>query len=176
MRLFFFGSLLDPDLFELVIGRPIERFDHAPAVIDGWARHKAIGEDYPILVPRPDGRVPGRLLDGFTAREIDRCHFFEGADYEAAPLTVRVVATERFAPGAYEAHAYFSTGSLADAGEPWTLTDWRAREKPLAMVQAEAFMALYDTHTGAEADDRWEEVKAWAQARFEREAADQPIA
>jgi len=167
MRLFFFGSLLDPDLFALVVGRPLAAFDHAPAAAGGWARHRARGEDYPILVPRPDAWVSGRVVAGFTAEELDRCDFFEGGDYAAEPLSVRVAGPGPFGHGPCPAHAYFSTGTLADADEPWSLADWQAREKPLAMLRADEFMALYGVASRAEADARWDEIKVRAAARYD---------
>lgn len=161
MRLFFFGSLMDPDLFAVAVGRPLGDFDTAPGILSGFRRRKVRGENYPILVPHPGGRVEGLLVDRLTAAEIDRLHFFEGGEYALSPLPV--VDREGNHAGA---HAFVSTGILEDAGEPWHLEAWAATEKLRALVHAEELMALHGAITIAEMDAVWPEIKRRAERRL----------
>lgn len=161
MRLFFFGSLMDPDLFALVVGRPMSELEVAPGRLHGYRRHKVADEIYPILVPQPGGVVEGLLVDGLTDTEIDRLQFFEGGEYALHPLPV---TDDEGRP--VEAHAYVSTGILKDAGEPWHLEAWAATEKHRALAQGEELMALYGKITLAEMDACWDEIKERAERRL----------
>ncbi|HET8726797.1 MAG TPA: gamma-glutamylcyclotransferase family protein [Alphaproteobacteria bacterium] len=162
MRLFFFGSLMDPDLFALVVGRPFDALSTGPGLLHGFQRRKVKGENYPILVPHPGGRVEGLLVEGLSAGEVDRLQFFEGGEYVLTPLPVTDAAG---VPA--DAHAYVSTGILEDAGEPWRLEAWTATEKPRALAHSEELMALYGSITIAEMDALWEEIKERAERRFQ---------
>lgn len=162
MRLFFFGSMMDPDLFAVAVGRPVDAFAVAPGVLHGYERRKVRGESYPILVPHPGGRVDGVLVDGLTDAEIDRIRFFEGGEYDVRPLPV----TDRDGEPA-GAYACVSTGILEDAGELWRLEAWAATEKARALVQSEELMALYGKITTAEMDATWPQIKERADRRYE---------
>jgi hypothetical protein len=171
MRLFFFGTLQDPDLFALVIGRPMTALATQPATLLGRQSRKVKGESYPILLPHPDGRVDGLLVDGFTPAEMDRMQFFESDDYALQPVTVTL------ADGSpVEAQIYASTGALEDAGEPWHLEAWQATEKPRTLMHHEAYMSLYGKMSSAEAALRWPEVKAQADRRYAEARAERHFA
>jgi hypothetical protein len=177
MRLFFFGTLLDPELFEIVVGRPLDRVAHAPARLDGWTRRRVAEEDYPVLVADPRGAAPGRLVAGLSWGEIDRCLFYEGDEYALRPVPVAVdpadaavvhAAVARAGappegapdrPDRVTAHAYLSNGLLTDTAEPWRFEIWQAEVKLEALAIARAWMALYGRLTVAEAEERWERIR-----------------
>jgi hypothetical protein len=171
MRLFFFGTLQDPDLFALVIGRPMAALAAQPATLLGRQSRKVKGESYPILVPHPDGRVDGVLVEGFTGDELDRMQFFESDDYALQPVIVALADGSQA-----EAQIYASTGALEDAGEPWHLEAWQATEKPRTLMHHEAYMSLYGKMSSAEAALRWPEVKAQADRRYAEARAERHFA
>jgi hypothetical protein len=171
MRLFFFGTLMDPDLFALVIGRPLAGFATRPAALVGLQRRKVKGESYPILAPQPDGHVDGLLVEGFTDAEMDRIRFFESDDYTLQPVTVALADGSRT-----EAQIYASAGVLEDAGEPWHLEAWQATEKPRTLMHHEAYMSLYGRMSSQEAASRWPEVKAQADRRYAEARAERHFA
>lgn len=94
MRLFFFGSLLDPELFEVVVGRPVASVVRVPARLDGWSARRVREEDYPVLVPTAGSGTVGRVIAGLSWTEIDRVQFFEGDEYDLSPVTVEVPGPE----------------------------------------------------------------------------------
>lgn len=161
MRLFFFGSLLDRDLFAIAVGRCMDSFDIQPGCLLGHHRRKVAGETYPILVPHPDGRVEGILVDGLTPTEIDRLGYFEGGEYVLTPLPI----VDRNGDRA-EAHAYVSTGILEDTGDAWRLEAWQATAKERALVETEIVMALHGVITTAEMDELWPDLKREADRRL----------
>jgi len=59
VRLFVYGTLMDPSCVERITGR---RFPTRPATLHGWTR--TIGRHgYPVIDPALGGWVEGRLLD-----------------------------------------------------------------------------------------------------------------
>ena len=171
MRLFFFGTLLDPELFALVIGRPMADFQIRSAALPGRQRHKVRGESYPILVPQPDGAVEGLLVEGFSTAEMERMQFFESDDYALQPVTVALADGSRV-----DAQIYATTGALQDTGEAWHLEAWQATEKPRTLMHHEAYMSLYGKMSSTEAASRWPEVKAQADRRYAEARAERHFA
>lgn len=173
MRLFFFGSLLDPDLFRIVIGRPLASVPHASARLDGWTPRRVAEEDYPVLVEEPDAAAHGRIVAGLSWGEIDRCLFYEGDEYDLRPIAVALDPAEaaRVAqagapaetpapqPDRLHAHAYLSNGSLTDTEEVWRLDAWQAAHKAESLAIAEAWMALHGRLTIAEAELHWDRIR-----------------
>lgn len=193
MRLFFFGSLLDPELFEAVVGRPMASAVRAPARLGGWSARRVRGEDYPILVRTPGSHADGWVVAGLSWAEIDRVQFFEGDEYDLTPVTVAVPGPAAGAvlavsprpghppsadggietPGVggaatpLTAHAYLSNGRLSETAEPWRLDDWRRRHKAEAVLAARHWMALYGRLPLAEAEARWTAIAAEARAALQ---------
>ena len=58
--LFFYGSLRDRALIEIVLDRPVAQEDVIPATAAGYAAHAMIGEAYPALLPAP-GRQAAKV-------------------------------------------------------------------------------------------------------------------
>lgn len=84
---FFFGTLMDPDVLSLVLGR-----DPGPlstvATLSGFARVRVEGEPYPALVEAPDGQVEGLLLRDYVPEDDQRIRFFEDFDFAIEQCSV----------------------------------------------------------------------------------------
>ena len=93
MRFFFFGSLLDADVAELVLGRRPAPRAWEPAALDGYVRAIFAKESYPILVPRAGGRVDGALMRGLSAEDTSRIAWFEEGEYDVRALPVTLDMT-----------------------------------------------------------------------------------
>ncbi len=127
MRYFFYGSLTDPDVLALVLGR--SRVDGVPASLDGWERRQVAGECYPLICPAPGARVEGVLLD-ISPAEARRLAWYEGDDYELRELSPTLASGETVA-----ALVFLPRPDLAHAGEPWDPALWR-RELTAALLEA----------------------------------------
>jgi hypothetical protein len=167
MRLFVFGTLMDPDVMRLVVGRGMETAAPAPARLSGYAARRAFGETFPILVAQPGAVAEGLIVGPFDERELERIRFFDGEEFEMRPVSasgpdgdiVRITAC-------------LSTGILADTGEPWSLDQWQAVEKPRALNEIESYMALFGTIAPADANACWAKIKQQAVRRFEEARAE----
>ncbi len=124
MRFFFYGSLLDNDVTALVIGRRLPPRAWVPAGLAGYARRKAKGVSYPVVVPDPKGEVQGAVVSGFSRREVERLSAYEGPRYRIAPLKVRI-------GGKLTVVSVFEPKEKAfqPVDGEWSLTLWQRRDK-----------------------------------------------
>ena len=126
-RFFFYGTLLDADLQEAVIGRAVPEGSLVPASIAGFRRVRAAGQTYPILIPgTATDRVDGAIASDFTYREIERLVAYAGEGYVLSTLPALLAdggttTVQVFLPVA---------GGLTASGEPWDLARWQREDKP----------------------------------------------
>lgn len=138
MRYFFFGSLMDPELLAVVLGRGLAAAAFEPAVLGGFARYRVRGEAFPMLAAEPGGRVDGVLVHGLGAEDAARIAWYETDDYDIAETAVRR------ADGT-EVAAYCCLprpGALHD-GIAWDYVRWRHEDRAFALELARDWMASY---------------------------------
>jgi len=123
-RFFFYGTLLDPDVMALVIGRRLPPSAFVPAILPGHSRRRAEGATYPVVVRDAADRVRGVVVGGLTPRDVARLAAYEGPGYRVARLKVRVggeIATVSvFEPVAVR---------LQPSDSPWDYASWKGRHK-----------------------------------------------
>lgn len=95
---FAYGSLMNEMILAEVAGISLKG---ATAVLDGYARHPVLGEDYPGMVPDPAQSVSGILYRGLPHTALDRLDRFEGTEYIRCRVTVRVTSGLRIPAWAY---------------------------------------------------------------------------
>jgi hypothetical protein len=137
MRFFFYGTLLDPDVVALVLGRRLPPAAFVPASLPGHARRRAKGASYPIVVRDPCGEVPGAVVGGMSRRDVARLSAYEGPRYCIASLTVKVAGTltrvSVFRP---------LENRFQPVGGSWDLAAWQRRDKRSFMARvSRAFSA-----------------------------------
>ena len=124
MRFFFYGTLLDPDITALVLGRRLPPATFMPAVLPGYSRWRVQGGSYPISVPDRKGEVPGAIVGGLSARDVARLAAYEGPGYRIATLKVKVgeatTSVSVFEP---------IVSKLKPTNKPWKLALWQRRDK-----------------------------------------------
>ena len=124
MRFFFYGTLLDHDVTALVLGRRLPPQAFLPATLHGFARYRAKGVTYPIIVREPNGTVPGAVVGGLSSLDVVRLAAYEGSRYRIAPLTVEV-------NGALTTVSVFEPleKRFEPVDGPWNLALWQRRHK-----------------------------------------------
>ena len=110
MRLFVYGTLLDPRILAERSGEPALALRMRPATLGGWRRMAGKDGRYPTLVRDRAGRVDGAVLIA-SAAALRRLQAYEGPGYHL----VRVLAEAR--SGMVPAHAW-----IGGAASPRT---WR---------------------------------------------------
>lgn len=102
MRVFLYGTLMDPEVAQRVTGE--DRFvrEARPALLPGWRKVPLRGTPFPTLV-REEGAATHGLLAEVPPGVLARLHAYEGAAYRF--LAVRVLcAGRRLAARAWIAH------------------------------------------------------------------------
>lgn len=161
--LFFYGTLRDPDLLAVVIGRKcLTDLDIQDAAVDGFRLSRVAGESFPMLFEAPGETAEGVLIVGLSREERARVGFFEDSDYALAPATARLAAD-----GARRAAAFYRpTEKLVAAPDPWRLDAWAATEKPLLLACAEEQLSYFGVVPQHVVELWWPDIKARAERRL----------
>ncbi|MDC0253794.1 gamma-glutamylcyclotransferase [Bacteriovoracales bacterium] len=114
---FFYGTLLDSEVFSIVLERrPSELFEQN-LEIKGFSSFKVLKEKFPVLLPDPNGSVSGkvyRIPDNLKKR----LFFFEdvGVDFVVEELETKISGKSVF---------YFSPTGKLELGEGlWTFDEF----------------------------------------------------
>jgi len=127
MQYFFYGTLCDPDIRQLVLGYRSGPRQLRPARLPGFRRKQARGRSYPVLIRSPGGRVDGLL---FSARPADiaRLTEYEGPEYRVCRLPVHDRSGTRRAWVFLPASGPAGTALPASHAD-WHPHRWRRHEK-----------------------------------------------
>lgn len=92
-RIFVYGSLMFPEVWNAVVGRPANR--SARVVAHGYSAFCVSGQDYPGLVSEADAAVTeGVLIFDLIEEDWQRLDAFEGSFYERVEIRVQLVGGE----------------------------------------------------------------------------------
>jgi hypothetical protein len=149
-RYFFFGTLMDRDVLELVLARPVADDLFEPAVLDGYRRVRVWKDSFPMLVDDPNSAVEGIVYTTRNAEEDARILFFEDFDYGLLPCRPRT------ASGAVDAMFCGIDTSVEPSDEVWTLDAWAQRHKPGFLKLSQIYMDCFGRMTTEEAEPIWE--------------------
>jgi nudix-type nucleoside diphosphatase (YffH/AdpP family) len=159
--IFFYGSLRDPVLLELVLARPVDRAHLIPACAEGYATLRLVDEAYPMLLPADGTCAEGILFEHATETDLDRLAFFEEAEYGLAPITVTA------ADGPRTAHYFCGTDKPEASTERWDFDAWRQQHRAVATEATREYMDHYGRLPVAEVDTIWPGImiRAYQRAR-----------
>ena len=135
MSFFFFGTLMDRDVLEIVLGRPVGAGELVPARLRGYRRVRAATRSYPMLKPDPEGVVEGMLLMGPSSRDAPRILHFEDEEYVERRTRVRAASDLEI-----EARAFFALAGMGETEEPWEPDGWAMRHKARFLGQCREWM------------------------------------
>ena len=160
MEFFFFGSLMDRDVAEAVLGRALESGALTPAVLHGFVRLTVAEESYPALAPRAGGRVAGMLLRGVSRADLARLQFFESEEFTPQLLDVELASRERV-----RARVFVASESLRVGEQAWDYRRWLREEKADFLALTRQWMAEFGRRESHELEE------SWRSAREQRERA-----
>jgi hypothetical protein len=149
-RYFFFGTLMDRDVLELVLARSVADDAFVPATLDGYRRVRVGKDSFPMLIEEPGGAVEGIVYQTRTAEEDARILFFEDFDYGLLPCRPRT------ADGVVEAMFCGIDTAVEPSDEVWHLDGWAKRHKSGFLKLSEIYMNCFGRMTPEEAEPVWE--------------------
>lgn len=139
MQLFFYGTLMDPDVSEVVIGYRLAADQAEPAVIKGFRRVVVAGRSYPMLLSHAAGTVEGVLVHRLEAAAVHRLMVFEGMEYHLQPLPVHA------GDGVRRAGVFLGDHRVRPGIQEWSLATWQRRSKRTFIRRAAYLMERYGT-------------------------------
>ncbi len=155
-NLFFFGTLVDRELLNIVLGNDGAHLEMQDAKLQGFRAERALDEDFPILIQDPDGFLPGLYCAGLTDGDLARIGYYEDVDYTLQPVQVRLVENDRM----LVSQAYMAQSHMQSSGKPWHLSDWSEEERHRFRLLAAAHLANFGSLTYEEADRIWPDIVA----------------
>ncbi|MGI9303504.1 MAG: gamma-glutamylcyclotransferase family protein [Gammaproteobacteria bacterium] len=155
MRYFFFGTLMDPDVSELVLGRILAPRQTRSARLEGYRRVLAVEEPLPVLQAAAGEHVSGIIVEGLTEDDRARIAFFEGSDYVVEALPVRLENGEPV-----EARVHLASNLDVFEETPWDFARWRADHKPKFLALSKLWMTYFGCEDLTEADAAWDRLAA----------------
>jgi len=158
--LFFFGTLRDEAVLQIVLGSGFEHTHMQPGHLLGFRSELVQDEDFPMLVSDEMASVEGIVVSRLTETDLERINYFEDIDYVLAPFDIRcgsVVET---------AHLYVATDEIQASGTRWHYEQWSEANRIYMRLLAEEHMAHFGTVPADKIDDLWPQTKARADQRF----------
>ena len=148
--LFFFGSLMDKEVLEIVLGRPMDTDLLKTGTLRGYRCEREAKESYPILIPCPGGEAKVLLADSLGQEDIQRILFYETGEYDLVPFTITSDSKQVTALG-------FATGeNIHTSGETWQLEAWQNKDKQAFRPMASKFMEGYGKMSILQALEYWD--------------------
>ncbi len=147
---FFFGTLQDNDVRELVVGRSIPRQDIAKAALRGYRCIRLRSRVQPGIVEDSEGQMQGALVRHLDVTEAARISHYETGAYD---IVLRPV--EPLNGGEEKAWIFLSDPNLSVAPGQWKLKNWQLRYKPRSLVVARVWMAQLNHAELASTEADW---------------------
>lgn len=128
MTYFFYGTLCDADVQQLILGyRPGPRQIRS-ARLSGFRRKRALGRGYPVLIRAAASQVEGLLFTPARPDDAGRLAAYEGPEYVIRALPVRRAGGQ--GGQASRARVFLPAGAaLPAAFADWRPERWRRHEK-----------------------------------------------
>jgi len=147
--MFFFGTLMDPEVLSLVLGHPLDDLTRTPARIRNQRRVHVAGRSYPMLVPHPGGEVTGHLVTGLTPADRARLAYYEGWEYQVGPVTVIPPSGQ-----SVQAELYTCPPEIRPDRRPWRLDHWQRIHKAGYLPRLRQLMASFNPTAGHDGGKR----------------------
>lgn len=148
--MFFYGTLCDLGLCEIVLGRSREELQFSKARLHDHAAYWAKNENFPVIIQEPGSIAEGLLLEGLDDMDIQRLDYYEsGFDYAPVPVTVDTDA------GPKHVSVYYCDDPEVVSGDTWRLEDWSETWGPTAYQAAIEFMWHFGKSSAADMDPKF---------------------
>ena len=150
MRWFFFGTLMDHDVLEVVLGRALPASTLQTAILRGYERVTVRDESFPALRLQPGTKVSGIVTQPLDEADLRRISFYESDEFTMVPHTIELTNGARV-----EALVLLSNDKTVLSAQPWDLATWQAEHKAQFMPMIKEWMAGYGERDLAQSEQRW---------------------
>jgi len=134
---FAYGTLRDPDVLKLVLGRAVDPTAIAPATAPGYRAVFFPRRTYPALIRDSAATATGTLLTNLAPADLALLDLFEGEEY--ARTSIEIIVSGQKAT----ADVYWPAQPISPDAPAWHLADWTARHKAAFLgVEADNLIEL----------------------------------
>ena len=119
---FFYGTLIDPEVLRLILGREVAPLSRRKARLRGYRRVFRHNATYPVLVADADAAVEGVVIGGLAPRDVAALERYEGPDYKTITLPMALANG-----GEVVARVFVPARTCAPSAIDWTFEEWRRR-------------------------------------------------
>lgn len=120
MLFFFYGTLMDRDVRQALLGKRASQLRVTPGVLLNYRRLAAKHGDYPVLVPALGGRVNGVFVEGLDAQALLWVAHFEGPTYVPGSVLAQDMYRQRLWPW-----AFLPSERSRASSQPWNFRRWQ---------------------------------------------------
>jgi len=159
-NLFFYGSLRDNDLLELVVDHSSKQMKLTPAYAQDHRAISLLGESYPILIASEGDTAEGLLATNISGEDVARLSYFEDDDYVLSPITI---TTDE---GEVEAQVFLGTERIHGVLIDWSFESFQENDKNLLMECSREHMGYFGKLPALDIEAKWASIKARAEARL----------
>ena len=148
----FYGSLRAPEIFEIVVGRPMETATIEPVSLPGHELARIIaGDGFPGIFPaETEDSLSCLLISDLSPRESLRVAWFEWEEYKLGRFSLSDGRTaQAFVPNIDVIRALHGSIDF----HPWSFEEWRDRHLVGAIPNAQVWMAEMPDVTAMLVDD-----------------------
>jgi len=160
-QLFFYGTLCDPALLAVVLGRDARDICLARARLPGFRVAAVKGRAFPMLCAEAAAEAEGILVRDLSALDIARLEFYEGA-YLFALRQVDVTT----ATGDRRAAVFMADDPRWTPGGAWHLDAWIKADAGVSVEAAHEVMANFGARPAGEVYRHYPNMRMRAQSRL----------
>ncbi len=150
MNWFFFGSMMDQEVLEIVVGRTVLEEEMITTILPGYRRVGVANESYPALVHTSNQSIEGVLIEDLDASESLRIIYFEGEEYK--PEEVQLQLKNHKPESAY---CFLASADLELVDREWDFESWRTQHLQDFLHLSEEWMASYGKLEFDEVNAQW---------------------
>jgi ADP-ribose diphosphatase len=168
-QLFFYGTLRDPAVLTVVLGRPVEHITIRPARLPDYEVCAVKGREFPFARATKGRSADGILVSGLSDEDVARLEFYEGAYlFDLVEVTVETGGKTAQAELFVTAHQ----GWQADG--PWSLERWIAWDQGVSALAAIEVMEYFGKRAAEEVFPYYPTLRMRAQSRLAAQNAARP--
>jgi len=159
MNWFFYGSLMDQEVLEIVVGRTVLESEMTIAELPGYRRVTVANETYPALAQTPGKVIEGILIESLDATEALRVMYFEGEEYKPEEVQLQLKNQKPVS-----AFCFLPAPDLETTDLVWDFGEWRKEHLNDFLHLSEEWMAAYGSLDYDAVNHQWSksrEERGW---------------
>jgi len=160
-KLFFYGTLRDPDLLAVVLNRPVKDIEITPAQLPGFEICAVKGREFPFARADEGCVADGILVSGLSPEDVERLIYYEGAYlYALEPVLLVVDAAEIKAEVFVSDYAGWQPDGL------WSLSAWIEQDQGVSVEAAGEVMSCFGIYPAEKVFEHYPTIRQRAQSRL----------